>query len=59
MVCYSNNCKLHFMNRLGKEERLMKLQAGQIKEYGTFMNLTLAKKNKPGDGKNGLGVKKG
>jgi hypothetical protein len=47
------------MNRLGKEERLMKLQAGQIKEYGTFMNLTLAKKNKPGDGKNGLGVKKG
>ncbi|MGZ0051141.1 lariocidin family lasso peptide [Brevibacillus gelatini] len=37
----------------------MQLKAGVVKEYGTFMNITLAKKSKPGDGKHGRGVKKG
>jgi hypothetical protein len=27
----------------------------KVKEYGTFMNLTLAKSGKPGDGKHGKG----
>ncbi|CAM4194683.1 lariocidin family lasso peptide [Paenibacillus tarimensis] len=35
----------------------MTLKAGLVKEYGTFMNITLAKKSKPGDGKFGRGKK--
>lgn len=50
------NCNLHNCAKGGDN---MKLQAGQVKEYGTFLNLTLAKKNSPGDGLNGHGVKKG
>ncbi|ETB70333.1 hypothetical protein A943_15725 [Bacillus sp. CPSM8] len=35
------------------------METAQVKNYGTFLTVTLSKKSKPGDGKFGRGVKRG